>query len=435
MLERFFGLRAAGTTVTTECLAGVTTFMTMAYIIFVNPQILAAGGVPRDAAMVATCIGAGLATLLMGLLANYPLALAPGMGLNAFLAFGVVLGLKQPWPVAMGLVFVEGLVITVLVLTRTREAVMNAIPLPLKHAIGVGIGLLIAFIGLQQAGLVVKSDATLVTYGPFTPAALVAVAGLLFTAWLLARRVRGAILVGMVAAALLAMAVGVARLPDRLLALPAPAQFATLGAALAPDTLAQVFRLGLATTLFAFLMTDFFDTMGSVVAVGAQGGFLDKQGRLPRLNRVLLADSLGAVLGGACGCSSVTTYIESATGVGAGGRTGLTAVVVAGLFLLAVFFWPLAGVVPACATAPALVIVGLLLIGGIRDIDWRDWPEALPAFLTVLTIPLTYSISRGIGAGLISYTLLQLACGRGKRLSPLLVGLSALFALDFALGL
>lgn len=433
MLEKIFRLSAARTTAGTEAIAGTVTFMTMAYIIFVNPGVLAAAGIPKDAAMVATCIGAGLATLLMGLTANYPFALAPGMGLNAFLAYSIVLGMKLPWQVAMGVVFVEGLLITVLVLTNLRERVMHAIPLNLKRAIGIGIGIFIAFIGMQYAGIVVRNDATLVSFGKMTAPVLVSLAGLAFTAFLMVRHVRGAILIGILSTTALAVIFGLSRMPQTIAALPTLSQFATIGAALTPRFLSQVFSLGLATTVFAFMMTDFFDTMGSVVAVGGEAGFLDRDGHMPRLKQVLLVDSLAAAMGGALGCSSVTTYIESAAGVGAGGRTGLASVVTALFFFLAIFFWPLVGVIPAIATAPALIIVGLLLMNVIRDIDWHDLSEAFPAFLTILTIPLTYSISRGIGMGIISHVLLKMLSGKFREIRPILWLLAVLFVIDFSL--
>jgi len=431
MPGRFFGLREAGTTVGTELIAGSVTFMTMAYIVFVNPGILAAAGIPREAAMVATCIAAGGVTLLMGLFANRPIALAPGMGLNAFLAFTIVGQMKFPWQVAMAVVLVEGALITVLVLTHVREQVMNAIPMGLKRAIAIGIGFFIAFLGLQSAGLVVHSPDTLVTFGHLTRPVMVSLTGLVLTAVLMLRRQKGAILIGILATTLLALALGLTRAPDRLLALPELAHFVTFGAALRPEALLAAVKPALWATLFAFLMTDFFDTMGSVVAIAGEGKFLDPQGRIPHLNRILLVDSLGALFGGVCGCSSVTTYIESASGVGEGGRTGLTSVFTALWFFLAVFLWPLVAVIPAAATAPALILVGLLLMGEIGHIDWHDFGEAFPAFLTIMTIPLTGSISRGIGFGVIASVLIRLFGGRRREIQPVMWLLALVFALDF----
>ena len=426
-----FKLEENRTTVGREITAGVVTFMAMAYIIFVNPSILAAamGKELVPALAVATCFGAGILSILMGLASNYPLALAPGMGLNAFLAFGVVIGMKVPWQAAMGIVFLEGAVITLLVLTRIREGVMNAIPLDLKRGIGVGIGLLIALIGLQNARLVVSSPATLVAFGKLGPESLVAVFGLLVTAFLMVKRIKGAFLIGILLSTAAAVAAGLVRLPASLVAGVKPEHFRTF---LALD-IAGALRFGLLGTIFAFLITDFFDTMGTVVAVGEQAGFLDEKGRMPRLKNVLLVDSLAALSGGLFGCSSVTTYVESAAGVGEGGRTGLTSLVTGALFLLAVFFTPLVAIVPAYATAPALIMVGFLLIVGVRAIRWEDATIALPAFLTIIMIPFTFSISKGIGCGFISFVLLKLLSGRGREVHPLMAGVAALFVLDFIL--
>lgn len=431
MLNRFFRFRDAGTTAGTEVIAGAVTFMTMAYIICVNPLILSEAGIPRDAVTIATCLAAGAATLLMGLATNYPFALAPGMGLNAFLAFGVVLGMQLPWQAAMGIVCVEGAIILVLVLTNVREWVMNAIPLNLKRAIGVGIGLFIAFIGLKSSGMVVANPATLVAFGGITVPVLVSAAGLLLTAFLMARRIRGSLLIGILATTAVAVLAGIARLPESIISLPGAAQFATIGAAFDPRWFSLIFTPGMLAVIFTFLLTDFFDTMGTVVAVGGGAGFLDAQGRLPRLKSVLLVDSIAASIGGAFGCSSVTTYIESAAGVSEGGRTGLTAVVVSLLFFLSVFFWPLVGMIPAAATAPALIIVGFLMMTIVRDIEWSNFTEAFPAFLTILTIPLTYNITKGIGYGFIAYVGINLLSGRAREIHPLMYLIAALFGLDF----
>lgn len=426
-----FKLKENGTTWGREAAAGAVTFMAMSYIIFANPSILAAAMgqelVPALAA--ATCVGAGLLTILMGLASNRPLALAPGMGLNAFLAFGVILGMKVPWPAAMGVVFLEGAVITGLVLTNVREGVMNAIPLDLKRAIGVGIGLFIALIGLQNAKLVVADPATLVAFGGIGPESLVAVFGLAATAFLLARKVRGAILIGILLATAAALAAGLQRLPANLAVGVRAEHFRTFFAL----DIAGALRLSLLGTLFAFLISDFFDTMGTVVAVGEQAGFLDGQGRVPRLKSILLVDSLGAVCGGLFGCSSITSYVESAAGVGAGGRTGLSSLVTGLLFLLALFFTPLAAVVPVYATAPALILVGFLLMSGVRAIAWDNLTTALPAFLVIVMVPFTFSISKGIGCGFIAYVLLKLLTGKAREVRPLMAGAALLFALDFVL--
>lgn len=426
-----FRLKQNRTTWGREATAGAVTFMAMAYIIFVNPSVLAAamGQDLVPALAVATCVGAGLLTILMGLASNYPLALAPGMGLNAFLAFGVVLGMKVSWQAAMGIVFIEGAIITLLVLTHVREGVMNAIPLDLKRAIGVGIGLLIALIGLQNARLVVASPATMVAFGRIGAESLVAVFGLAVTAFLLVKRVKGAFLIGILLATAAAVAAGLVRLPATLVAPVRAAHFRTFFAL----DIAGALRLGLLGTIFAFLVTDFFDTMGTVVAVGEQAGFMDAEGRVPRLKSVLLVDSLGAVCGGLFGCSSVTSYVESAAGVGEGGRSGLTSVVAGALFLLAAFFTPVVAIVPAYATAPALILVGFLLISGVRAIRWDEVTTALPAFLTLIMIPFTFSISKGIGMGFIAFVLLKLLAGKWREIHPLMAAVAALFVVDFVL--
>jgi AGZA family xanthine/uracil permease-like MFS transporter len=431
MLEKFFKLKEHKTTVSREIIAGWVTFMTMAYIIFLNPGILseAMGKELIPALAVATCLAAGLTTIAMGLFTNYPLALASGMGLNAFLTFAVVIGLKVPWQTAMGIVFVEGVLVTILVLTNIREWVMDAIPMDLKRAIGVGIGLFIALIGLEGAKLVVANPATLVTFGKLGPESLIALFGLIVMAFLMARKVKGAILIGILAATAVAIVTGLAKLPREWISALKPEHFATFFQL----DIGSVFSLGLAATIFAFMITDFFDTMGTVVAVGEEAGYVTKDGKVPRLKRVLLVDSLAAVTGGLFGCSSVTTYIESAAGVGEGGRTGLTSVVTGILFLLAIFFAPVVGVVPAYATAPALIIVGFLMMTIVKGINWDDFSTAVPVFLTIIMIPFTYSISKGIGYGFISYVLIKLGTGKFKEVHPLMYIAAAIFILDFVL--
>lgn len=436
-LDRWFGITASGSTVKQELLAGVVTFMTMAYIIFVNPLILAGAGMPIPAVIAATCLGAALPCLLMGLWANYPLALASGMGLNAALvAYATQPGMT--WQTMMGVIVVEGIIILALVLTQVREQVMHAIPLNLKRSIGVGIGLFIAFLGLQQMGWVAKGDGPVfLKHGVFTVrTTLLATSGLLFMALLLAWRVRGAIILGIAVTFGLAWVTDVAtqaaeplvHLPKTLVATP---DFSTFGQA---DILGAL-KPGLLAVIFAFLITDFFDTMGTVIAVGGQGGFLDKEGRLPRLNRVLAVDSIGAIWGGLCGASSVTSYIESASGVSQGGRTGLVSVTVAGLFLLSLFFSPIIGAVPAVATAPVLLIVGFLMMAEVRGMDFHTPEEGLPAFLTMLLIPLGQSISFGIGLGIISYVLIRVLRGKSREVSPWLYAIAILFMADFIWGL
>ena len=460
MLERLFRLAENRTDARTEVLAGLSTFLTMAYIAFVNPAILSAAGIPFAGAMTATCLAAAISTLVMALATNYPIALAPGMGLNAFLAFGIVLGMGLPWQVGMAMIFVEGVIILLLVLTGLREAVMHAIPLTLKRAIGAGIGIFIALIGLNEGGIIRPAPVTLMGAGDFTqPHVLLALFGIVAIAVLLSWRVRGGLLLGLLATAALAWAAGLSQWPGRLVQ---PLDLSTVGAILGADAngpyLAQALRLGLWTTIFAFMMTDFFDTMGTVIAVGEQAGFA-KDGQLPRLRRVLVADSLAASIGGFFGASSATCYIESASGVAAGGRTGLTTAVTAGCFLLAAFFAPLAGMVGGgCAipnaeqyaqfagfgvpggshyvhpvTAGALVVVGFLMMQVVRDIPFTDFEEDFPAFLVIIGIPLTYSISSGIGLGFIAHVVIKAVRGRARDVHPLLWLIAAAFAANFVL--
>jgi AGZA family xanthine/uracil permease-like MFS transporter len=449
MLEGVFKLREHGTTVGTEVLAGVTTFMVMAYIIFVNPAILSFAsvpglqgqGVPFGPTIAATCLAAALTTAAMGLVTNYPLALAPGMGINAVVAFQLIAGHRLPWPVAMGVVVLEGMVITLLVLTGFREAVMNAIPLSQKRAISVGIGLFILFIGLFNGGIVKAGTGIPVTLGPLTsPTVAVAIAGLALTTLLVARRVRSALLLGILLTTLLAIAVnglgggtvwtlpGVAVVPSRLVAWP---DFSTVGAGFNFEVFARLGVLAAGLAIFSLMLSDFFDTMGSVVGIATEAGWLGRDGRLPRMNRVLLVDSLAAVTGGVCSASSATTYIESAAGVAAGGRTGLTAVVVALGFALALFLAPLAGIVPPEATAATLIVVGYLMCTIVREIPFGDLEEGLPALLTMTVMPFTYSITNGIGAGFIAYVFIKLVRGKGAEVHPLMYGAAAAFVAFF----
>ncbi len=451
MLERYFRLREHGTTAGTEVLAGLTTFMVMAYIIFVNPAILSfagvpalrAQGVPFGPTLAATCLVAALATAAMGLVTNYPLAVASGMGLNAVVAFQLIAAQQLPWPAAMGVIFWEGVLITVLVLVGLREAVLNAIPLALKRAISVGIGLFILFIGLVNGGVVRAGQGIPVTLGALTsPKVAVAVVGLLLTLLLLARGVRAALLLGILGTTVLAIVVnalgggavwttpGVAVVPASVLAWP---DFSTLGAGINLEIFVRLGLLGAALAIFSIMLSDFFDTVGTVIGIGAEARWLDKAGRLPRMNRVLVVDSLAAAFGGAASASSATTYIESAAGVAAGGRTGLTSVVVALCFALALFIAPLAGVVPPEATAPALIVVGYLMCALVREIPFADLEEGFPALLTMTLMPFSYSITNGIGAGFVSYVVIKLVRGRAGAVHPLMYGAALAFVLYFLL--
>jgi AGZA family xanthine/uracil permease-like MFS transporter len=450
MLKSYFKLDQLGTNVRTEVLAGFTTFLTMSYIIFVNPLFLSFFGdpnlqskaLPFSASLTATCLSAGLMCIIMGLVTNYPFALAPGMGLNAIVAYQMVLGMGLSWPSAMGVIVLEGGIITVLVVTGFREAVMNSIPLSLKRAISVGIGLFIAFIGLVQAGFVQKSDSTLVTLGRLDnlPVA-VAIVGLLLTAILMKLKVKGALLIGIMGSTGLAVLINyasgltafaspnIAKLPSSVVSTP---DFSTIGR----FDFRAISQLGVITAsilVFSVMLSDFFDTLGTVIGLGGEAKFLDERGRLPRIGPVLLVDSLSAVAGGASSASSVTTYIESAAGIAAGGRSGLTAVVVGIFFFLAVFLSPVAEVVPKEATAPALIIVGFLMLSIVRDLPFDKFEEAFPAFLIMLVMPLTYSISNGIGFGFIAYSLIKLLSGKGREVHWLMYAVSFAFAVDFAI--
>ncbi|HWP35363.1 MAG TPA: NCS2 family permease [Thermodesulfobacteriota bacterium] len=427
MLESLFELRKRGTTVGTEVLAGATTFMVMAYIIFVNPNILV--GLPREQTAAATALAAGVMSIAMGLYANMPIALASGMGLNAVVAFTLVKTLGLTYEQAMAVIFWEGIVITLLVLTRFRMAVFRAIPLPLKRAIGVGIGLFIALIGASQAGLVKPGfpEAPIVANLELgQPATVVSLIGLVITGVLLVAGLRGAILLGILLTTLVGALFGVTAPPRALVALP---DFSALGRI----DFAVIANLALWPAIFAIMLSDFFDTMGTMVSVAGEAGLLDAKGEVPKGNRVLLVDSLAAAVGGLFRASSVTSYIESAAGVAAGGRTGLTAVVTGLLFLACIFAAPLVSVVPPAATAPALIVVGFYMMTVVRDIPWSDPIEALPAFVTMLFIPITFNITRGIGYGFILYTVLMVLAGRAREVHPLMYVVSAAFAVSFSL--
>jgi adenine/guanine/hypoxanthine permease len=444
-LDRFFSISARGSTPRIEVLAGVTTWLTMAYILFVNPAILGLGGdgLPFPQVLTVTALTAGVLTILMGVVANYPFALAAGLGLNAFVAFTLVGGQNLTFPEAMGVIVAEGILITILVLTKVREQILNAIPMDLKRAIGIGIGAFIALIGLVNAGVVTNEGATPLSLAPELTRWSIAVfvVGFTVSAVLVARRVRGALLIGILVATALAIIVneavggsiwqnGIAQIPGGVVAAP---DFSLVG----DFSFGFIGALGLASAAAAVLsvmLSDFFDTMGTVIGIGGEAGMLDERGRLPRINRVLLVDSLGAVAGGVTSSSSNTTYIESASGVSEGGRTGLTAVVTGALFLLAMFFSPIAGVIPPEATAPALVIVGYFMMTMVRDIEWSDPAIGIPALLTIVMMPFTYSITNGVGAGFLSYTVIALLRGRGRDVHPLLYVVAAIFAWYFIHG-
>ncbi len=428
VLDRYFRLSERGTTVLTELRAGVATFLTMAYILLVNPQILADAGMPPDDVARATALASAAATLLMGLWANYPFALAPGMGLNAYFTYGVVQGMGVSYHVALAAVFVEGLLFLALALSGVRGAVLRAIPDALKVATSGGIGLFLAIIGFQHAGLVIDSPATLVTLGSLThPTTLLALGTLVLMALLLVRRVPGALLLGILAGTLVAWLTGLAPLPERWVQLPGlPRE------TLVSFDFSTLLHAKLVTVVLAFLFVDFFDTAGTLMGIGRLGGFLNARGELERAREAFSADAVGTTLGALLGTSTVTTYIESATGIEEGGRTGLTAVVVALLFLLSLFLAPLFTAVPAAATAPALILVGVFMMQGLTELNWRKYDEAIPAFLTITLMPFTYSIANGIAFGLIAYVLLQVLSGRARAVHPILYVLAILLSLYYA---
>jgi adenine/guanine/hypoxanthine permease len=430
-IAEYFRFAERGTTLATEVRAGVTTFMVMAYIIFVNPSILKNAGMDPVATAAATALVAGIMTIAMGVFANYPLALAAGLGINGIVAFTLVLGKGLTWQGAMGVIFWEGVVITVLVVLGLREAIMDAVPLALKRAIGVGIGLFILFIGFVNAGLIVSPQGGVPPVQfvfPAQPGPFVAIAGLLLTIALSVLRVRGALLIAIVATTVLALVVGVSSVPAQF---TSPLNF---GNFFQLDPLQAFTRLGVAVavlTIFAIMLSDFFDTMGTVTGIAAEAGLARPDGSVPGINRVLIVDSVAAAVGGIAGTSSNTTYIESAAGVAEGGRTGFASVVTGLLFLVAIVLAPIAGIVPPQATAPALIIVGFLMFTLIRDIPVTDIDDGLPALLTMILMPLTFDITVGIGAGFISWVLIRILRGRAREVHPLMWIVSAAFVIFF----
>ena len=422
MLEKLFQLKAHGTTVRTEILAGVTTFLTMAYIIFVNPMMMADAGIDPGAAFVATCLAAALGSLIMGAWANYPIALAPGMGLNAFFSYTVVGSMGYSWQVALGAVFISGFLFFLLSIFRIREWVINSIPMPLRSAIAAGIGLFLALIALKSAGIVVDHPATLVGAGDMTqPAPLLAALGFVVIVALAYRQVTGAVMIGILLITGISLLFGFTQADGFVSAPP------SLAPTLMELDLRGALDVGLISVIFAFLFVDLFDTSGTLIGVAQKAGLVDKNGKLPRLGRALMADSTATMAGSLMGTSTTTSYVESAAGTAVGGRTGLTACVVAALFLLSLFLSPLAGAVPAFATAPALFFVAVLMTSGLVQVNWEDLTEAAPVVVTALVMPLTFSIANGIALGFITWTAIKLLSGRWRDLNPSLYVLSALF--------
>ena len=433
-LTKAFGLDPAKHTVRTELIAGLTTFLTMAYILAVNPSIFSAlPGMPSGSVFTATALAAIIATLVMAFWAKKPFALAPGMGLNAFFVFTVCLTMGHSWQFALTAVLIEGVIFVILTLTKVRTWILEAIPLSLKHAIGAGIGLFIAFIGLQNAGLIVNSDATLVTLGDITHGTgLLAVIGLVISCVLVMLHIRGGILWGILATAILGLVI-----KD-----PATGQAITHfnGVVSIPDSVApiafkfqwgEIFTWDMLAVVFTFLFIDMFDTMGTVIGVSQKAGFVDEKGKIQDAEKVFMADAIGTIAGACLGTSTTTTYVESSAGVGAGGRTGLTAFAAAACFALALFFSPVFLAIPGAATAPALIIVGMMMMNPVREIDWTNYRESIPAFLTVILMPLAYSISDGILIGVISYVVLYALTGKAKQITPTMWVLAVLFILRY----
>ena len=449
MLENFFKLKENHTDVKTEVLAGITTFMTMAYILAVNPTMLSAGGMDATAVLIATCLAAFVGTLAMALLANYPFALAPGMGLNAYFAYTVCGTMGYSWKVALMAVFIEGIIFIVLSLTNVREAIFNAIPATLKKGVSAGIGLFIAFIGLQGAHIVVANDTTLLSYVKFTEnwhtegiCAVLALIGLMVTAILYIKKVKASILIGILVTWILGMLcqltgiyhvdveAGYYSLYPTLQLTDFSAITKTFGQCFSAD-FHNVGIFNFIVVLLSFLFVDMFDTLGTLIGVSDKAGMLDKDGKLPRVKQALLADAIATSAGAVLGTSTTTTFVESSAGVGAGARTGLSSVVTGFLFLISILFAPIFTAIPGFATAPALIFVGFLMISAIVKIDFEDLTEAIPAYLCLIAMPLMYSIAEGIAIGVISYVVINLICGKAKKITPLMYILAVLFVCKY----
>ena len=449
MLEKMFKLKENNTTVKTEVLAGITTFMTMSYILAVNPNLLSAAGMDSQAVLIATCLASFVGTLAMALMANYPFALAPGMGLNAYFAYTVCGSMGYSWKVALIAVFVEGLIFIVLSLTNVREAIFNAIPATLKKGVSAGIGLFIAFIGLQGAHIVVNSDSTLLTYVDFAGnwhtegiCAVLALIGLIITVVLYVKGIKGSILIGIIATWVLGMicqAAGIYTIDAEngfysLYPTFALTDFTSIGKTFGQCFTADFDGVGVfnfIVVLLSFLFVDMFDTIGTLIGVSDKAGMLDEEGKLPRIKPALLADAIATSVGAVFGTSTTTTYVESSAGVGAGARTGLASVVTGFLFLIAILFAPIFTAIPGFATAPALIFVGFLMVSAIIKVDFEDITEAVPAYLCLIAMPLMYSIAEGIAIGVISYVVINLICGKAKKITPLMYVLAVLFVLKY----
>jgi AGZA family xanthine/uracil permease-like MFS transporter len=425
-LERYFEFQALGADWKTEVLAGFTTFMTMAYIVFVNPAILHETGMPLAAVTAATCLSAAAGSFLMGGLARYPIALAPGMGLNAYFTYAVVKGMGVPWQAALGAVFLSGVAFLVLTLLGVRQLILSAIPHELYAAVAAGVGLFIAFIGFRNSGIIIPNPATTVTLGNLTDkSTALALFGLLLISALLAWRVRAAMLIGILATTVVGLLTGVAKWA------PQSYSLGDLAATAGKLDIAAALRIGFLEIVFVFLFIDLFDNIGTLVAVGKKANLFDKVGQIPRINRILLSDATATIVGACTGTSTVVSYIESAAGVAAGGRTGVTAIVTGLLFVLALFIAPVVGAIPAAATAPALIIVGSMMVSVVGEIAWSDPEVAIPAFLLMMTIPLTFSIANGLAFGFTAYSLLKILRGKFREVNWFVYLLTALFIVRF----
>lgn len=426
MFEKYFKLKENGTNVRTEVIAGITTFLTMAYILAVNPGILSATGMDANALFTTTALAAVVGTLVMALWAKLPFALAPGMGLNAFFAFSVVLGMGYSWQFALTAVLIEGIIFILMTIFNIREAIVDAIPKSIQTAISAGIGLFIAFIGLQNAGIIVNNDATLVHLGDITSgSALLALIGLVITSVLIIKKVKGDLLIGIIVTALIGIPMGITQMKG----------FASLPPSIEPIffkfDFSQVFTFDMMIVVFTFLFVDIFDTLGTLVGVSRKANMLDKDGKVPNVKKAFMADAVGTTVGAMLGTSTVTTYVESAAGVSEGGRTGLTSLVTALCFVAALFFAPLFIAIPGAATAPALILVGLFMLSPIKELDLSDYSESIPAFITILAMPLAYSIAEGITLGALSYVLINMLAGNFKKLSIPMYILAVLFVLKY----
>ncbi len=442
ILEKLFHLREKGTTVKNEILAGLTTFVAMGYILFVNPNILSQAGIPMEAAIAATIWATVICTVLMGVWANFPVAVAPGMGLNAFFTYTVVLGMGLSWQTALGAVFISGIIFLILTLGGIRQAIIKAVPMNLKSAISVGIGAFIAFVGLQGSGIIIDNPATLVTAGHVVdfnfsldkPAPFLTLVGLIFSGVLMAREVKGALLLGVIFTTVLGMICGASPLPTGISSVVS-AEIPSLSETFMAMDIRGAFEYGIIAIIFTFTVVELFDNMGTLIGLTRKAGLMKEDGSIENLDRALTTDALGTMTSAVLGTSTVTSYVESAAGVAVGGKTGLTALTIAGLFLISLFFAPLVGLVPGFATAPALIIVGALMMAEVVNVKFTDITESLPAFLTIIMMPLTYSIANGFAFGFTSYALLKVFSGRTKEVSWVMLVISGVFMINFFLRL